>query len=292
MERAMPARRRGFTLIELLVVIAIIAVLIGLLLSAVQKVREAANRAKCQNNLKQLGLALLQYESVMHRFPVHDASSAKPGTFYACVLPYIEQAGNPPAAPRPVKMFLCPSRRDESAGPQADYASAYMLDFLDCVQQEPAYAGLHSIIGGTQDCNRPFNGTPMAAVANGDGSTNTLLLGHKAMQPRRYAGPYPRGAMDLDDRSWTYGGDIYEFLRDARRWVHDTNDPSIEDVGSGTAAFGSPHPGAAPALFADGSVRSLAYSVGGQTVKYKGNDLPLITLLWAYDDGSAAWPGD
>jgi prepilin-type N-terminal cleavage/methylation domain-containing protein/prepilin-type processing-associated H-X9-DG protein len=270
-------RRHGFTLIELLVVIAIIAVLIGLLLPAVQKVREAAARTQCQNNLKQLGLAFHNHHDQLNFFPSGGLGFDSPPTYLGGspavgqaqlagwgfqILPYIEgdnvwKAGAVVAIGTPNRLFFCPSRR----GPQVVIRND---------TYSPPVAGGASIAYALCDyaaSNREGTGvvrqilpTRMAEIT--DGTSNTLLLGDKRLNL------YYLGQPQTDDNEGYTVGWNSDTIRRTERGPR----PDFSDLtGDGDGRFGSSHPGRFNAVFADGSVRPISYTVNDIVFEYLGN---------------------
>jgi prepilin-type N-terminal cleavage/methylation domain-containing protein/prepilin-type processing-associated H-X9-DG protein len=285
----------AFTLIELLVVIAIVTLLVGLLLPAVQSVRNAALRTQCANNLKQIGLAMHGIHDTQHVFPSNGgwdgkqtvpSASSQPftpatfdfttnqkyvwgvgdpkrsprdqtGSWAYCLLPYVEESAmyTKPDWTLGVRIYVCPARRDAIA--------------IEPVAQDAygRYTGGGWTWGKTDYAantltlaNRPVC---ISMAAFSDGLSNTVLVGEKAFDP------------DVEGlKSWYWDepfflGGSKGTSRDGVAIVHDgIGIPYKEN-------WGSPHAGGAQFLFGDGSVRLLAYDI----------DIATLTALLTPDGG-------
>jgi prepilin-type N-terminal cleavage/methylation domain-containing protein/prepilin-type processing-associated H-X9-DG protein len=287
-----PNLRTGFTLIELLVVIAISAILIALLVPAVQKVREAAAQEVCRNNLKQIGLACLDFHDVKKRFPsgyvasgpyVDGSSDTAPGWGWAAyLLPHLEQDNlfrgirldlpvedplNAGAIATMLPSFVCPSDLTPT--------QAFVVpDGFGNTIALAAPASYAACVGGDESSPADETGTGIfyrnsvtrqADVL--DGASNTILVGERAWGNANgiWAGAIQNGVIKRGQQNPCPGSGAAFYPAAVLVQAHGHLNNATTDTDGGLDDFSSFHSGGSNFVFADGSVRFLA-SVPGDLI--------------------------
>ena len=272
----MPLRKNpqaGFTLIELLVVIAIIAILIALLVPAVQKVREAAARSQCTNNLKQIGLALHNHHDVFKKYPPgsrgNGGTAANPVPAYGWpifLLRYLEQdnlyrlmdpdnkplqamfTANLPALQNPLPVFICPSDDGKPQNDNRPFTKVVPGQTIRIARSN--YPGNGGNAGGTG----LFAVDSTIAIKHiTDGTSNTLAVGERASTEGRFAalwaGQSAEAGIVGGEALW--GFTLFRMM----------DGVAVTSAPFPSQAFSSMHPGGANHLLCDGSVRFIRASI-------------------------------